>query len=801
MKRICTVIATALAAACSEVPASVGATRAWTSNYVASVVAPVAEASGDPAAISNLVRSVMAEMLNSSVSTLGGYEDDMTATTNGHVSVYVAVSYHDSVVLERREFSVAAVQTNTPPCLGCRIVSSALADAPTGTLYAVAADGLRVRDVNAAQPEFEIYSTTNGWRLYGVGGGATYDSVDLSDGGRVRVGAWTNGVLRGTFTVQPWALTEEEASACLGGEPSGYSAWADLATNRAASVTIAFSEDLDADETGGSGGGVTFDLNYHGPDYVDYEELWPTDDEHYWSPRYGLMRGDWENPANWIAFPLTVSITYDDAGETRTRTDIINSMDRLDRLLRRWDIKLNIPPFPYNYPVLKKHVSFECEKFGHVWRSCTCNVCGETRSHYFASENEGECEKCQNKDTDRRRTDDGEWEVFELDRKCGRNDEEGILDYHAGWHHVTPPGDEEDGEWLTFCCSCQCGCFSPNSIMLSHALEYTEGDPEYYDEDTHKVIAICTRRGCLHVAYRLEEHMPDFTEDYTMEYMDRYEHKIVGTCEECGGFVYGMQSHLWGYYGYDEDTYCCCPCFFETDNLITDLDLAMGDGGYPLLHTSPKYRAMVNPHDITRVCEGEAICDRCGANLSGVLLDFPPEHHFGYETDGRPDGVGNDEFHYCACGSQTEMHSPEYFDDGIMVCQICKRSRDDDKGRGGRPGNESETTKDPNRPDPTPPDEEERNPPRPPWRPPWFIFDPYRKKPDPKKPDPTPPDPDPEPDPVPDPIFPQIPPDFPGNGGNGNGGNSSVTIDPNSHTNNVPWRVVGGNNIVIVPCF
>lgn len=781
MKRLCTVIATALAAACAGGSASVGATRAWTSNYVASVVTPIAIGAGDPAAVSNLVRDVMAEVLNSSVATMGGYEDDMTATTDGRVAVYVAVSYRDSVVLERREFSVSAVQTNTPPCLGCRVVSSALADTPTGTLYAVAADGLRVRNVNAAQPEFEIYSTTNGWRLYGVGDGATYDSVDIFDGGRVRVGAWTNGVLRGTFTLQPWALTKEEASACLGGEPSGYSAWADLATNRAASVTIAFSEELDADETGGSGGGVTFDLNYHGPGYVDYEELWPTDEEHYWSPQYGLMPGTWEGPANWIAFPLTVSITYDDAGETRTRTDIISSWDQLNRLLNRWNIGLNVPPFPYNYPVLKKRVSFECLKFGHVWRMCECTVCGETREHDFAFAYAGgkSCARCKNKNTARRRTDDGEWEVYDLDTTCGRYDEQGILSFHAGWHHETMPGEEADSEWLTFCCSCQCGCFSPGNIPLSHALDLVDGNAQPYDDTTHKVLARCSRPGCGFITYKLEHHEEDTSdESLVMTYYDEESHVSIGTCSKCGGSIYGKVRHLWGYFGDGMDVYCSCPCFSSIEDMT-------------LLHTAPTAMAYVNPFDGYRSCPGSPKCDRCGINLDPPIEEFYTEHLFGYPTAGAPDGETNDSYHYCACGTEVEPHDEHYFDALIGVCEICGLSRSGDD-RGGLDGNGSGTTKDPSSNDPTPTGGTEGGTPVPPWRPPWPSPEPG-PDPDPVPPDPGPPGPVP---PIPEPPFPPVPPDIPVNGGN-----SSVTVDPNSNTNNVPWRVYGGNNVVFNPRF
>lgn len=770
MKKLCTFLAMAIMAASAlGAGGSVGATRAWTSNYVASVVASI----GEPAAVSNLVRDVVADMLNASVPALSGYEDDMTSTTNGKAVFYLAVSYHDSYVLERREYDVTISQTNTPPCFGCRVVSSAVDGIPVGTLYAVAADGLRVCNVGAAPTELEIYKTSDGWRLYGSGSGATYDSIYLYEAGRIRVGKWTGGTLRGTFTVEPFALTEEQAAACLGGEQSGFNSWAALATGRTSTVSITFSTPLDADESSGVQGGVYFSTKYVGPNLVDYEELWPTDDEHYWSPRWGLPPGAWEDPHNWLSFPLTGSIEYDDAGTTRSRDITITSLEMLKRLLGKYGQELIIPPpgNNYTYPVLKKYESFECQKFGHVWHQCVCTVCSATRDHDFQFEAPNECAKCQNKDTDRKRTDSGDWEVFELDRKCGLHDTQGIVEYHAGWHHVGQ-GEEASG-WEEYYCSCQCGCFSPSGVALSHDLQPTGEPPEQHDETYHRVYSACSR--CPHRAYKLELHTPDFNdESIQLLFYDKDQHWVVGKCSECEQQLYGLKDHNWGYYGDGEDKYCCCPCFFTLEGVEYDED------NLPLMHTTPVYRAMVNPYDPSRVCEGDPICERCRKKMEDAMMEFPPQHYFGYETDGNPDGKGNDSYHYCACGSQVEPHSDEFYDDDIRVCGPCGRSRDND-GRGGRLGNDSKTSKDPSKSDPTSPTDNPNGPygpkgpfdPRGPWTPnPDDPGNPHGPD-DPDDPD-NPDNPEP-----PEPPFPPMP-DFPDNPG----GNSSVTIDPNVRINN-----------------
>ena len=137
-------------------------------------------------------------------------------------------------------------------------------------------------------------------------------------------------------------------------------------------------------------------------------------------------------------------------------------------------------------------------------------------------------------------------------------------------------------------------------------------------------------------------------------------------------------------------------------------------------------------------------------------------------VSGRPDGGESETFHYCGCGSQTETHSPEYFDPDIGVCGPCGKSRD--KGRGGLPGNDSKTTTDPSSSDPMPPPNGPNDPNNP--------NDPFSPR-NPRSPNPDNPDNPDNPTP-PDPPFPQLP-DLPSNP---NGGNSSTTIDPNVHINN-----------------
>lgn len=807
-------IAISIAALGLAVHAGIGATTAWTSNYVQRVVDALPQGTGISAEEARrLLAGVIEQFLQSAIGgggTGGGgggiYADDFTTSSNDVTKVYQVVVSNGVPTVVAREYDLRVELGQTPPCLGAKIVSSALPEYPVGTVFGCTADGhLVCKTLADTQGTFEVDDSDEGGEVYWEGSPYTYDSLYVGPG--IQVAKWARTPegreLVGTFTLEPTGLTEDEFRAVADGEP-GSTEWLKTARNITSALVLTWyrrTPTLQAKRAlmaGGSAGSVTIPLDYRGPGMVDYNELFPPADDDgdgeadwEWSPSMGYPPGSWEDPSNWYTdLPVTATFTEtDDQGNTVTFTREIPNDAVLRAIIGNYDIA--IPPRPYNYPQLRAKRRFKCAKYGHVWKSCVCSVCGELRGHNIASVDpeSPECGRCVNLDTELTYTADGDYRVEETDRECGATGTDYDPSKHGGWHHTGPLGEPDMNSPIVYC-SCQCGLFGEDGFVLNHDKQPSGLPPQPYDESTHIVTYICARGMCRHEMIEFKSHEVDPTGEMdasNLEYYNEELHIAHGECRECHAQVDALVEHLWGYYGGGKNK-CKCPCMANDGG-------AVDENGVPTGHLHQWGTAyLINPYDKSRMCE-VVECWRCGTgghqdeagSISEVEGTGDMNHQIANMTDGRK-GTENGDVHWCNCSGFSEAHGISNEDIGVcdgwsMVapftqCELGGCGYSVKTGKGDpREGNDSSST------DPSaPPNPGNPNGPGGPVNPPIPPTPPEPDDPD--DPD-EPPTPGPDDPPGPPPVPPFPPPPEPYNGGGGD----SDGVDPNSVTNR--WDVVG----------
>lgn len=794
-------IAISIAALGLAANAGTGATQTWTSNYVQRVVDALPQGTGISAEEARRFLSDLAERILNSTIGSGAYgENDMTTTSNGVTTVYGVVQSNGVPVVVRREYDLRISLEYDPPRQGARIVSSALDEYPVGALFGLSDDGrLTCKTLVGTQSWFDLSNGANGPEIVYESGGTVYNSLFLGRDVQVAKYQRQNGEMKlvGTFTLEPYALTDEEFAAATDGS-AGTNSWAATAQNKSAVIMLrwlprSLQTARMALMAGASQGSCAIPFGYMGPGMIDYNEAYPpADDEYEWQPSMGYPPGAWEDPGNWHTdFPVTATFTEtDDNGNTVTFTREIPNEAVWNAVKGNYD--LNIPPWPYTYPKLVHKPKFKCEKYGHVWKSCVCAVCGEMREHNIPAidEHESECSKCQNKDTELKMV-NGDYKVEETEKICGEVDKTYSPEKHAGWHHTGIQVDA-NGNYPEVYCSCACGNFSEGRYVLPHRkTRVPDLDPEYVDENSHRIKYVCTRGDCLHEMYEYEFHNVEPGEEgdaSNLRYNDAYTHWATGKCKDCKHDIDALVEHLWGYYGGDSDHKCKCPCFANdgtTDEHGSNISGVDADG-IPTASVHEWGQAyIINQDDPSRFCT-VTMCWRCGKGgrkngdvIEPVDSDEDTDHSGAWTTDGKA-GTETEEGHWCSCSGVFEAH--DFSDSEPVTCDGhhgmtrlggCGYNM----GKGGkdsREGTDSTTT------NPDGPTVGPGTPPTPPPTPPVPPNPPVPPiPPNPPGPPPNPDDPPyPPPNPPPYPPFPPPPTPYPGGGGD------SGTVDPNSVTNN-----------------
>lgn len=553
---------------------------------------------------------------------------------------------------------------------GFRVVSTSYDGVTVGQLFAcVGASSFY--NSSFGYLNYEKVSTTNNvgesvnyYRVYRDGSPLSYDSSDAYLNSRVQVYSY-NGTpslenLVGTFTIEPYNLSDEEYAEVASGRGKGTNEWTERAPTRSLGVSYWWEQisptrasfrrkfrlmDLFVPSAYADGEPPTFYVPitpYPMADRVNWEERYPDHaDDEYWEPKEWYLAADWNNPYNWIVFPLEVSVAYEYDGEWYTIQKKCSTIEQL----RKYYPNLNVPPSPYQQPQLKKKKDY-CKEGQHIYVNCVCSKCGHERAHSYDPCNEWDtsCARCKNLNTTVKTDEHGDLAPdTDSGARCTQICEDAVVMYHAGWHHQYL--DEAD----LYNCSCKCGVFSSSNYNLQHAYSETEGITVWHDAhdgETHYGIVTCQRGYCDHEHRIYKDHeivVITNSEGVAQNvwYYDSKYHQIYGDCAKCE--ARDVPDHLQehdivlveegeDYIGEDGNVhqathaFCYCKiCRANSDN-------------YEGLHS---LTAMVCKDEQSPVL---IYCSRCGWYMGGTDHDF---------SENKP---VDDEYHECFCGLDLHQH-------------------------------------------------------------------------------------------------------------------------------------------------
>lgn len=514
--------------------------------------------------LTNYVTSVVSDALNFNN---GNTVQDSNIKTNGNGTITVdSVEFVDgSITNVSKTFRVRASlswMTN----LACVVESSSYELVPSGTVFSCVSRLDTNGFYNSSCGLFMPYSVseksygTNVWKTFSVRPTDTNDRIFISqnrgDLKNIEIFVFdsqTNGI--GEFVISPIRVGFEKAVSLIG-DTSEFSIstsneWAELAPPLLENIRLGFSESNGQGEPLSSArrkslkaaGWEDFGIPVNGvpnsqmSDVSTFMPMPPcTESGHsgcYYSPSTWWTSDDWNDPNNWISFPVLIPVEDIFGGLTHIR---VNSFAGLAALLSEAGVSLNIPPSPYNPPqVIHKFIDY-CENELHNWNSCVCQRCGETREHSwsFVEDDDG-CAVCINKNTDKF----GKVEKFNT--LCRTRCYEPIISFHRQWHHEALVNDPA----MAMCCACGCGVFSSGEkgVKLSHQYVDT-GEFEPFDADYHGKEEECER--CGNIRYIYEPHNMEDGVAEPIEQLggfDKFLHKTRGVCKDCKAETLTTEEH------------------------------------------------------------------------------------------------------------------------------------------------------------------------------------------------------------------------------------------------------------------
>jgi hypothetical protein len=565
---------------------------------------------------------------------------------------------------------------------GFRVVSSSYEPVQEGALFAcVTSDGsggARFYNRSVGYVQYEKVSTTNHlgqsidyFRLYREQSESRFDSSDAYLNRTIQVFVYGGnssepislGNLKGSFIVEPYYLSDEEFAQTAPSQTTASTEWSKLADKRMLSVGYSWEQIYPA-QTKLRKRFSIFDLLFPSalaaspppPVYIpvrpypmatkiDFEERYPDHEEdEYWEPRYWYLPADWNNPYNWVVFPMTITISYEYEGETYAANRTVSTFKQL----QKYCPDLNLPPSPYSAPQLKKKRDY-CKDGLHIYYNCVCSKCGAKRAHSYSpcNPNDRDCAQCENRNTSTRVDHNGNYVPAEDDgERCTHICDDAIEAYHAGWHHQY--FDEEN----IYNCSCKCGVFSvkQNAARLMHDYSDKDNITDWHDAGDgrhHFGTVECERGLCRHENEVLEEHLISVITNASgnalnVAYYDSEYHMIQGDCVKCEAkdIPDHLQSHtivgvaegepyeeMGGGTAIAKGNMCMCT--------VCKANTLYDDQG---LHDI----AMLYCRDVTSPIF--IYCMRCGAVLG------EGEHNF---QENKP---VDDVHHECFCGLDLHMH-------------------------------------------------------------------------------------------------------------------------------------------------